>query len=253
MAPPKKLMTTKTMVPYTLSKRYQDSKSRMASKAKAASLRKAKKPNSREEGDSDSDGDEPVSFFSHLDTPHPSSNPDTFSSSSSSTDHNVSNSYPSVWSGYSSSSSTKLPLSSTAVPLHPSTTSVTPSTNLANSAPVAPKPFRIAEPNYDPVTGIYSYGDSTQAPPTTLQGYDGPREVEQTGLAHSHPEAGGWEQYYAQEAEQDLSSGDVYYEAHQQDYQRQQGPTKPMPGAGPGLGIDDDVVRCVCVCVCVCE
>ena len=224
------------MVPYTLSKRYQDSKNRTAVKTKAAALRKAKKPNFKE-GDSDSDNDEPVSFFSHLDTEYPSSNPDTL---------NVSDSYPSV----RSNSNSKISKFNTAVSSHPSTTSayeVMPSTNLANSAPIAPKPFRITNPNYDPVTGIYAYGDCSYAAPTTLQeGLEESPEVEPTAAAsaNSHPQAagGGWEKYYAQ-AEQDLASGDVYYEAHQQDYQRQQGPAKPMPGAGPGLSIDDDVVR----------
>lgn len=228
------------MVPYTLSKRYQDSKNRTAVKTKAVALRNAKKKNFKD-GDSDSDGDEPINFFSHLDTQYSSSNPDT------------SDSYPSVRSDPNSSNSS-ITNSSTAVSSHPGTTSeyeLTPSTNLANSAPIAPKPFTITNPNYDPVTGIYAYGDCSYTPPTTVQqAYEEPPKVEPTatGSACSHPQAGGgeWEQYYAQ-AEQDLASGDLYYEAHQQDHQRQQGPARPMPGAGPGLSIDDDVV-CACLC-----
>ena len=222
------------MVPYTLSKRYQDSKNTTA-KIKAAALRKAKKLNSREEGDSDSDGDEPVSFFSHLDTPQSGSNLDTL------------NSYtPSVTSSYSS-----LLSDSNSKTLHPGNTvssnpvnEVSPAPLLANSAPTAPKPFRIADPNYDPITGIYSYGDGTNAPPPTLpQGYEVAPSLEQTGSAGFQPQAGGWAQYY-QQAEQDvIANASEYYEAEVQDYSSQQpGGNKPMPGAGPGLSIDDDVV-----------
>ena len=218
------------MVPYTLSKRYQDSKNRTA-KTKAAALKKAKKADSREEGGSDSD-DEPVSFFSHLDELRPSSNSDTLTTYSP----NVSNSDVARSDSHSNIITTVLSNPSTtafeAAPTVP---------QLANSAPIAPKPFRITDPNYDPITGIYSYGNSTNAPPpqTLHQGYDEPSEVEQVGSGSS--EAGGWEQYYSQ-AEQELPPGDEYFEAHQQDYPDQHGPVKPMPGPGPGLSIDDDVV-----------
>lgn len=223
------------MVPYTLSKRYQDSKNRTA-KTKAAALRKAKKLNSGEE--SDSDGDEPVSFFSHLDTPHSSSNQDTLMSSATPA---MSNSYSSA---YLNSDSKTSQFNNTVVPSS-STYEASPAPQLANSAPIAPKPFRITDPNYDPITGIYSYGDSTNAPPpapppTLHQSYE---ELSQTGSTTSQPQAGGWEQYYKQ-AEQELVAGAAeYYEANDQESPVQpQGPVKPMPGAGPGLSIDDDVV-----------
>ena len=233
------------MVPYTLSKRYQDSKNRTTAKSKAAALRKAKKLNPKEDGGSDSDdGDEPISFFSHLDEPRPSS------TSTSTYALDVSNSHSSLHSQ-----------PSTALESHfsPSTSTyeVTPTPLLANSAPLAPKPFRITDPNYDPVTGIYSYGDSNTAPPETqYQGYEEPNpKVDQTGSASFQPQVaagGGWEQYYHQaEQDQQLTPSAEYLEAYQehqqqeqqgQGYPSQQGFVKPMPGAGPGLSIDDDVV-----------
>ena len=235
------------MVPYTLSKRYQDSKNRTTTaKAKAAALRKAKKPNSKE-GDSDSDdGDEPISFFSHLDESHPSS--DTTSAP------DVSNS-----SSHSQSSTALESYSSPSTSIY----EIIPTPLLANSAPLAPKPFRITEPNYDPVTGIYSYGNGSTAPPETqYQGYEEPSEVNQTGSTSSQPQVagGGWEQYYHQaEQDQQLTPSAEYLEAYQQHQQQQQqqqeqqgqgypssqqAQVKPMPGTGPGLSIDDDVVCC---------
>ena len=241
------------MVPYTLSKRYQDSKNRTAAKSKAAALRKAKKLNSKEEGDSDSDdGDEPVSFFSHLDESRPSSSTNTSASTTCAPD--VSSSHSSAWSNSSLHSQSSTALESYSSP-STSTHEVTPTPLLANSAPLAPKPFRITEPNYDPVTGIYSYGDnSTALPETQYKGYEEPSEVNQTGSTSSQPQAtgGGWEQYYHQaEQDQQLTPSAEYLEAYQQQqqdqqgqgYPGQQGPLKPMPGAGPGLSIDDDVVR----------
>ena len=240
------------MVPYTLSKRYQDSKNRTTAKTKAAALRKAKKLNSKEEGDSDSDeGDEPVSFFSHLDESRPSSSFNTSSSTTHASD--VSDSH---------SSSHSQPLTALESYSHPSTSTyeVTLTPLLANSAPLAPKPFRITEPNYDPITGIYSYGDSTTAPPETqYQGYEESNpEVSQTDSTSSQPQAvgggGGWEQYYHQaEQDQQLTPSAEYLEAFQQQqqgqsYPSQQGPVKPMPGAGPGLSIDDDVVSIYKLC-----
>jgi hypothetical protein len=241
------------MVPYTLSKRYQDSKNRTTAKAKAAALKKAKKLNSKE-GDSDSDdGDEPVSFFSHLDESRPSSG----TTSTTTYVPNVSNSHSSAW-----SDSSPHPQSSTALESYssPSTSTyeITPTPLLANSAPLAPKPFRITEPNYDPITGIYSYGDSSSAPPETKhQGYEEPSEINQTGSTSSQPQpqaaGGSWEQYYHQaEQDQQLTPSAEYLEAYQQQQQEQQGQghpssqpaqVKPMPGTGPGLSIDDDVVR----------
>ena len=237
------------MVPYTLSKRYQDSKNRTA-KSKAAALRKAKKLNSNEQGDSDSDdGDEPVSFFSHLDEPCPSN---TVSSANTYIPH-VSKSHSNTWSDSNSPATTFESYSATSS----STYEITPSPELANSAPKAPKPFRIKDPNYDPVTGIYSYGDSSNAPPATqYQGYGDPSKVDATGSTSSQPQAGGWEHYYHQaEQDQQLTPSAEYLEAYQtklEEEQRQQqgysgsshpaGPVKPMPGAGPGLSIDDDVV-----------
>ena len=249
------------MVPYTLSKRYQDSKNRTTAKAKAAALRKAKKLNSKEEGDSDSDeGDEPVSFFSHLDESHPSSGTNT----STSTAPDVSRSHSNAWSNFSSHSQSSTTLESYSRP-STSTYEVTPTPLLANSAPLAPKPFRITEPNYDPVTGIYSYGDSSTAPPEAqYKGCEEPSKVDQTGSTSSHPQAvgGGWEQYYHQaEQDQQLTPSAEFLEAYQQQqqeeqeqqdqgYPSQQGPVKPMPGSGPGLSIDDDVV---CNSYCKCE
>ena len=235
------------MVPYTLSKRYQDSKNRTTTaKAKAAALRKAKKLNSKE-GDSDSDdGDEPVSFFSHLDESRPSS--------STTSAPNVSSSHSSAWSNSSSYSQSSTALESYSSP-STSTYEITPTPLMANSAPLAPKPFRITEPNYDPVTGIYSYGDGSSAPPETqYQGYEEPSEINQTGSTSSQPQAagGGWEQYYHQaEQDQQLTPSAEYLEAYQQQQEQQgqgypssqQAQVKPMPGTGPGLSIDDDVVR----------
>ena len=255
VAGPKNPTTTKSMVPYTLSKRYQDSKNRTTAKSKAAALRKAKKLNSKEEGDSDSDdGDEPVSFFSHLDESRPSSSANTSTLTTYAPD--VSNSHSSEWS--SSHSQSSIAIESYSSP-SASTYEVTPTPPplLANSAPLAPKPFRITEPNYDPVTGIYSYGDSsTVLPETQYQGYEEPSEVNPTGSASVQPQpeapGGGWEQYYHQaEQDQQLTSSAEYLEAyHQQQQERQvqgypsqQAPVKPMPGTGPGLSIDDDVVR----------
>ena len=245
VAGPKNPTTTKTMVPYTLSKRYQDSKNRTA-KSKAAALRKAKKLNSRDDGDSDSDdGDEPVSFFSHLDEPHTSS---ANTSTSNTYTPVASNSHSSAWSDSSSYSQPLTALKSS----NPSTSTynVTPAPQLANSAPIAPKPFRMMNPNYDPVSGIYSYGNSSDTPPDTqYQGYKEPPEVDQTGSTSSQLQAGGWEHYYHQaEQDQQLTPSAEYLEAYQeqqheqQAYPSQQGPAKPMPGAGPGLSIDDDVV-----------
>ena len=223
----KKPATTKSMVPYTLSKRYQDSKNK--TKAKAAVLRKAKKLNSNE--DSDSDDDEPVSFFSHLDETQPSSDLKT----------SVSNSYGNGW----SNSHSTMPHSYTTVSSN-TRTEVLPGPQLANSAPTAPKPFRIADPNYDPVTGIYSYGNGAAVqPPLHSALHEGESEarVEQANSSSAPIQPSGWEQYYSQ-AERDLTAAHAeYYDESGQDYPvQQQGPVKPMPGAGPGLSIDDDVV-----------
>lgn len=241
VAAPKKSASTRSMVPYTLSKRYQDSKSKSL-KAKAAALRKAKKLGSAEGDESDSDDDdEPVSFFSHLDEPRLTSDP-TPSNITAVSDISQSNSWADSTSQSSHTSNT--------MQSHSSGVKVTDTSSThrpaANSAPLAPKPFKIAHPNYDPITGIYSYGSSEDNPaPAVSKGWGTSSDSHTIDSDHSTTQVqpGGWEQYYHQAEQELVASNTEYYETPSEENPSEcHGLAKPMPGAGPGLSIDDDVV-----------
>ena len=132
------------MVPYTLSKRYQDSRTKTKKKSKLIS----KKDDS---GDSDSDG-EPVSFFSHL-------------------DKSVSDTNITVPTNSQSDSNVGLQESNFGLVSHSETSHVTHSH--ITSAPIAPKPFNVnGPPGYNEVPSypeVYqTNGEPSVSLPTTI-------------------------------------------------------------------------------------